>query len=440
MDTAREVNEAVRVASDPRHVMQRIVEQALMLVERAEGAAVELLVEGELCYVCAAGSLAEFVGLRLDPTGSLSGLAMSTGLTERCDDSEDDPRVDREACRRTRSTSMVCVPLRRASEPVGVLKISAPRKQAFVDEDVATLSRLARFVTTTITTARELSEAAEELCASTGGLDSALIDDHAMSAFVANVIHPGVCDNVEIEGRVRGALHGGQLEVVLQPVVDLRSHSLVGAEALARFSVEPIRPPDVWFAEARRVKLGLALQLEAIRGAFQAAEVLPPHAFVAVNVDAEALNSEELAAMLEHASRPVVLELTEHVEVNDYPGLRRVLARLRDSGARLAIDDTGAGYSSFAHIVQLAPEFIKLDIELVRGIDLDPVRRSLVTAVVAFAGETGAKVVAEGIETDAELEVLCRLPVDHGQGYLLARPMPPAQVLTWMATRPAGVR
>ena len=420
--------------------MQRIVEQALMLVGGAEGSTVELLVDGELCYACAAGSLAEFVGLRLDPAGSLSGLAMRTGLTQRCDDSEEDPRVDREACRRTRSTSMVCVPLRRASEPVGVLKVTAPGRRAFIDQDVATLSRLARFVTTTITTARELSEAAEELCASTGGLDSALVDDHAMSAFVANVIHPGVCDDVEIEDRVRGVLDGGHLEVVLQPVVDLQNQSLSGAEALARFRVEPIRPPDVWFAEARRVKLGLELQLEAIRRAFRAAAVLPSHAFVAVNVDAEALSSEELAAMLKHVSRPVVLELTEHVEVNDYPGLRRVLARLRDGGARLAIDDTGAGYSSFAHIVKLAPEFIKLDIELVRGVDLDPVRRSLVTAVVAFAAETGAKVVAEGIETAAELEVLRRLPVDHGQGYLLARPMPPAQVLTWMTTRQAGVR
>jgi EAL domain-containing protein (putative c-di-GMP-specific phosphodiesterase class I) len=417
--------------------MQRIVQQALALVKAAEGSAVELLVNGELCYVCAAGSLADFVGLRLDPSASLSGLAVQTGRTQRCDDSEVDPRVDREACRRTRSTSMVCVPLRRAEEPVGVLKIAATTSHAFSDRDVATMSKLARFVTTTITMAHELSAAAEELCKGVGNLGSARVDDQAMSAFVANVIYPDVSDDLEIEGRVQRVLDGGGLDVVLQPIVELKSGSLAGAEALARFPGNPWRPPEVWFAEARRAKRGLELQLVAVRRALRVADVLPEHAFLAVNVDAEALMSEGLAKLLEQASRPVVLELTEHVEVSDYPGLRRVLRRLRAEGARLAIDDTGAGYSSLAHIVRLAPELIKLDIDLVRGIDLDPVRRSLVSAVATFAAETRAKVVAEGIETQAELEALRLLPVDYGQGYLLGRPMPGAHMRAWEQRRKA---
>lgn len=416
--------------------MRRIAEQAVALVGGAEGSAIELLVDGELCYVCAAGSLADFVGTRLDPATSLSGLAVRTGVTQRCDDSERDPRVDRQACRAVGTTSMICVPLRRGEEPVGVLKVGSARPGAFAPSDAATLGRLARFVTTTITAARELSEAAEEIFVVDPDQERARVDKRGMSLFVANVTHPGVAERIESGERIRAVLDGRLLTTVLQPIVDLRTHDLAGAEALSRFPVAPSRPPDVWFSEARREQLGLELQLEAVRRALEAAEALPAGGFLACNVDAEALGSPELAGLLAEATaHPVVLELTEHVEISDYPELRRIVAELRRGGARLAVDDTGAGYSSFSHIVKLAPELIKLDIELVRGVDVDPVRRSLVTAVVAFAGETGSKVVAEGIETKAELEVLEALSVDYGQGYGLGRPMPPGDLAGWADSR-----
>lgn len=436
VEGADQIREVARDTSDPRHVMQRIVEQAVELVAGAEGAAIELLVAGKLRYVCTTGSLADFVGTSLDPSNSLSGLAVLTGVTQRCDDSECDSRVDREACRRVGSTSMICVPLRRGNEPVGVLKVSSSKRMAFETFDVATLSRLARFVTTSITTARELSEAAEDLFRRPRDGASARVDESAMSTFVANVIHPGASEGIERRERVRTVLERHCLAAMLQPVVDLRTRTLVGAEALARISLEPVRTPDIWFAEARRAQLGVELQLEAARRAVEAAAVLPAGAFLAINFDDEALSCDELPRLLAELSpRPVVLELTEHVGISDYRELRRVLNPLRRAGALVAIDDTGAGYSSFAHIVKLAPELIKLDIELVRGIDVDPVRRSLVTAVVSFARETGSKVVAEGIETEVELEVLADLSVDYGQGYVLARPMPPELFASWMSTR-----
>ncbi|HUY30628.1 MAG TPA: EAL domain-containing protein [Acidimicrobiales bacterium] len=426
------VHAVVRAACDPGQVMQRIVEQAVALVPGADGAAVELLLEGELCYVCAAGSLADYVGTRLDPSRSLSGLAVRTGSTQRCDDSERDARVDRDACRRVGSTSMICVPLCRDDEPVGVLKVSSTRPQAFVARDVTMLGRLARFVTTTITSARELSAVAEDLFRVPVAGSRARVDERGMSTFVANVIHPGVAEGIASGARIRAVLRSRCLAAVLQPIIDLRTGVLAGAEALARFPIEPVRAPDVWFAEARRANLGVELQLEAVRRAIEAADALPTPAFLTINVDADAMSCAELPALLATAEpRSLVLELTEHVAIGDYPELRRVIARLRDDGARVAIDDTGAGYSSLAHIVKLAPEFIKLDIELVRGVDIDPIRRSLVTAVVTFARETGAKVVAEGIETETERQVLADLAVDYGQGYFLARPMPPEALRAW---------
>ncbi len=437
MVTSTRLDEAVQRMCDPVLVMQRIVEQATDLLPAADGAAVELLLGDTLCYVCATGTLAPFAGIRLDPAASLSGLALRQNRAERCDDSETDERVDREACRLVGSVSMVCVPLRHGADPVGVLKVSARASHAFDDADVALLGRLGRFVTTTITNARKLREVADELLAPAPGPGPALdavVDHEAMSTFVANVVVPGVVDRVALEERLHGILGRGCLHVLLQPIVDLRSFELAGAEALARFPVEPHRTPDVWFAEARAAHQGVELQLEAAGCALAAMANVPTGAFLAVNLDGEALADEQVTSVLEAVETGrVVVELTEHVEIDDYPGLRRSLTRLRAAGARLAIDDTGAGYSSFVHILQLAPELIKLDIGIVRGVDRDPVRRSLVTAVVAFAGETGSRVVAEGIETDDELDVLRDLGVELGQGYGLARPMPPGELTAWAA-------
>ena len=407
--------------------MQRIVEQAVELIPAAEGSAVELVLGEQLVYACAAGSLTSFVGIRLSLASSLSGLAVGSGETLRCDNSEVDPRADREACRRVGTVSMICVPLRRGDVPVGVLKVSARVPGAFDEHDVDTLTRLAGFITTAITTIRALSEAAAELFVDPEQLtDTSRANLEAMSAFVANVVLPGVTDEVEATERVRDVLERGLFTMVLQPVIDLNTMHLVGAEALARFHTEPHRTPDVWFAEAHRVGLGTRLQLAALRQGLKAAEVLPSDAFVALNLDGEALAHPDLGEMLRNEAHcPVVLELTEHLEVDDYCELRRLLSALRQNGTRLAIDDTGAGYSSFSHIIKLAPDLIKLDIELVRGIDVDPVRRSLVTAVVAFAAETGAEVLAEGIETDAELRTIRDLSVRYGQGYLLGAPVPP---------------
>jgi EAL domain-containing protein (putative c-di-GMP-specific phosphodiesterase class I) len=121
-------------------------------------------------------------------------------------------------------------------------------------------------------------------------------------------------------------------------------------------------------------------------------------------------------------SRRVVMELTEQVKVDDYPKLSHALKQMRFMGVRLAIDDTGAGFASLAHILKLAPDLIKLDRELTSGIEHDPVRGALGAALVSFASRTGAEIIAEGIETAAELEVLRDLGIRYGQGYFLCRP------------------
>jgi EAL domain-containing protein (putative c-di-GMP-specific phosphodiesterase class I) len=157
--------------------------------------------------------------------------------------------------------------------------------------------------------------------------------------------------------------------------------------------------------------------------ALAALSQLPAGIAMCVNAGPEAMGSDEVRQLVAACdSRRVVMELTEQVRVDDYPRLSHALKQLRLMGVRLAIDDTGAGFASLAHILKLAPDLIKLDRELTCGIDHDPVRSALAAALVSFASRTGAEIIAEGIETASELEVLRGLGIRYGQGYFLCRP------------------
>ena len=220
--------------------------------------------------------------------------------------------------------------------------------------------------------------------------------------------------------RILRILEEGSIRVVYQPVADIRRGTIVGVEALARFAD---RTPDVWFKEAWSVGLGLELEIEAIRVALQCLGDLPAGVYVAVNAAPQTLLSDELFDLL--ATMPgerIVVELTEHAAVDDYPQMNAAVARLRARGIRLSIDDAGAGFSSFQHVLNLSPDTIKLDRSLTNNIEDNPVRAALAAALVTFAASLGAKVTAEGIETIAQLVSLQKLGIGYGQGYFLARP------------------
>lgn len=422
MEGGTDLHEAIRGASDPMLVMNRIVREALRLTPSAKGALVELVDGDSLNCVCGAGSLTEAVGMQMHLDDSLSGLSVMTGSTLICDDSERDARVHRAAFRQTGSRSAICVPLRRGNDPVGVFTVTSSAVAAFDDRDIERLTGLAEFITAAITASWDLNRATDEFL-STFGHPALRREDDAMSTFVANVLHPGTADDVDAAQRIDRVLFAHELAMVFQPIVNLRSEEPIGVEALARFLPGPYRPPDVWFAEAHRVGRGIELELAAVRAALSYVGNISPQCYIAVNVGPDTLESQELATALDVVDPGrVVVELTEQIAVEDYPELRRALFALRQRGIRVAVDDTGSGVASLSHIVKLAPEIIKLDKELVQGLDFDPVRRSLVAAVVAFAPELGATVVAEGIETEAELETLRELGADCGQGYYLGRP------------------
>ena len=230
---------------------------------------------------------------------------------------------------------------------------------------------------------------------------------------------------------VRAVLCDDALQMVFQPVFDVADGSVRGLEALARFSGDPVRSPDRWFADAFAVGMGHDLELRAVERALSAVPALPPDAFLAVNISPETLLRPELLDLATSELGPrLVLELTEHVPVEDYAPVLRALTALRRHGVRLAVDDTGAGYASLRHILVLDPDLIKLDISLVRGIQHDPARRALAAALVSLAGDTRTDLIAEGVETAAELSTLVGLGVRWAQGYHLGRPAPLHAALT----------
>jgi EAL domain-containing protein (putative c-di-GMP-specific phosphodiesterase class I) len=211
--------------------------------------------------------------------------------------------------------------------------------------------------------------------------------------------------------------------IIYQPIVDMASNNIIGFEALARFPCLPERAPDKWFQEAHQVSKGTELELLAIDLAVSAVSKIEPHIYLALNVSPETVLSGELDRHLSNVpAGRIVLEITEHMPVEEYEQIKSALTYLRKRGVKLAIDDAGSGYASFRHILQLQPEIIKLDQSLIRNIDLGPGRRALASALTSFAKDTNSKVVAEGVETRQELETLRNLQVQAVQGYLLGRP------------------
>jgi EAL domain-containing protein (putative c-di-GMP-specific phosphodiesterase class I) len=232
--------------------------------------------------------------------------------------------------------------------------------------------------------------------------------------------------------RIDAALGDGSISTVFQPIVELHRFDVIGFEALTRFAARPLRPPDAWFAEAASIGDSVAFEIRALTAALSALESLPRHHFLTINVSPETIVTAEFDDVLsERPLHRVILEVTEHAAVDEYANLAQALAPLRASGLRIAIDDAGAGHASFRHVVDMAPNIIKLDMGITRGIDADRSRRALAAALIGFARETGAQIFAEGVETPAELAVLCDLRIDAAQGFLLGRPMPCHEAIAW---------
>ncbi|RAM38605.1 EAL domain-containing protein [Arthrobacter globiformis] len=246
-------------------------------------------------------------------------------------------------------------------------------------------------------------------------------------------------DQLGVAARDRAAieavLHGGMLVTAFQPVHDLASRGVIGAEALTRFVWEDGGSAGSWFKNATAAGLGADLEFSALQSAVAAAQELPPQLAVALNVSPAVCLDPRLPGFLHHAplelSR-IILELTEPLQGDQLGPLLDVLAPMRRSGLRLAVDEAGTDAASMRHIRSLRPDVIKIGRDLIEEIHRDPSRQYLVADMVEFGRQTGAELAAVGIETAEELTVLTRLAVAAGQGHFLGRPTVDAQEwATW---------
>ncbi len=209
---------------------------------------------------------------------------------------------------------------------------------------------------------------------------------------------------------------------VFQSVVRLANRKPVGYEALTRFA-DGSRP-DERFAQANAADMSVRFETACLQSQLEAATWLPAGAWLSLNVSpALAMAVVPLVSAVELADRDVVLEITEHVAIGDYEMLDKALNLVRGR-VRLAVDDAGAGYAGLRHILELRPHFVKLDISLVRNIDTDEARQAMVAGMAHFARNSHCELIAEGVETEAELAQLIRLGVTYGQGYLFDHPAP----------------
>ena len=225
---------------------------------------------------------------------------------------------------------------------------------------------------------------------------------------------------------------------VFQPLVELATGRIAGYEALSRFNDDSGRPPDAWFNQAARCGLGARLEAEAIRASLECPD-RPAGTYLSLNFSPSALASRRVRAVLPRDLSDVVIEVTEHELAAEDGNLQTALAGFRQRGARIAVDDAGAGYAGLQQVMRVQPDIIKLDRGLIEQVDLDSAKAALVEFFVLFAARVGAVVCTEGIETLRELGALIDLNVAYGQGYALARPAErwpqlPPQVAKALAT------
>ncbi|GEB70208.1 hypothetical protein PC2016_1427 [Pseudoalteromonas carrageenovora] len=243
-------------------------------------------------------------------------------------------------------------------------------------------------------------------------------------------------DTLSIETKIliENIIKTKAITIYFQPIFNLATNRLSGYESLSRFFTEPYKTPDVWFKDADNLGLGEALEMLAIQNTLHCMDELAPHAYITINTSPAHILSGAINNVLNDVDcTRIILEVTEHSPITNYQAMRSALEPLRAKGVKLAIDDVGAGFSSFQHILELEADIIKLDISLTQNINNDRRKFLLAKALCGFAKAINCSIVAEGIENEDELFTLRKLNVDNVQGYFIGRPAPIIEAIEYQA-------
>jgi EAL domain-containing protein (putative c-di-GMP-specific phosphodiesterase class I)/putative methionine-R-sulfoxide reductase with GAF domain len=415
--------EALAASLDPVSLVRRAAEQMCVFTPAASGAGITLCdpsCSDNLVIVSAHGALAGLLGRVLPRTEAFQERALRSRSPQAVDDVLSDPRVSLETQALAASLgvrSWLVIPLIHNDTAIGAMSVVAGEAAAFDDATRKAIASMSDFVAALISSQSQLAELFDALDAQQEG------DDHEASSaarFVASLMHPQHIENDRLYHRLDELFTPGALRPVFQPIADLSTRRVVAYEGLSRFPGAVEHDVQEWFRAARLTGRGIDLEVHAVRCILDAGRAIPADVPVAVNLSPFAAIDPGAQAVLLAAGRAVTVELTEH---EPFPlDLTAALQPLRDAGIRIAVDDAGAGYSSFLQILRLQPDVIKIDAEFTAGVEHDPARRALTSAIVQLAREVDAVTVAEAIETESQLRAVRRLDVGYGQGYHLGRP------------------
>jgi EAL domain-containing protein (putative c-di-GMP-specific phosphodiesterase class I) len=224
------------------------------------------------------------------------------------------------------------------------------------------------------------------------------------------------------------------LWMAYQPIVRVADRSLFGYEALLRSEEKTLPHPGAILDAAERLDRLNDLGRKVRGATCVPISGAPPNALFFVNLHSRDLMDDTLLspdALLSHVADRVVLEITERASLDGIVNVRAKLAELRKMGFRIAIDDLGAGYAGLTSFTTLEPDFVKLDMSLIRDVDKDTMKQKLVRSMTLLCKDLGMTVVAEGVETKGELTTLVEIGCDLLQRYLLAKPGRPFPTFTW---------
>lgn len=412
---------ALTASVDPESLLSRIAEQVCTFNPKADGAAVGMLTpNGSFVFASAHGLSAPALGTVVPAVGSFQELALSTRQPQVSRNVAEDSRLPEQTRRLAIEMgigSWAVIPLFHQHRAVGALSVVATGNDVFDAADIAGLTSVSSFISALIGSQAEMAILLRDLFDEGGGT---LHDSSAR--FAGSLLMPRETLDEGAHAELDGLLEHPRICPVFQPIVDLKSGTTVGYEGLSRFPADVThRSTADWFAIARGLGRSLSIEAAALHAILRAARAIPQSYIISVNLSPETAVDTTLQQCLMSSDRRLMLELTEHAPYppNTFEGLQP----LRKSGILLAIDDAGAGYASLTQLLRIRPDVIKIDAELVTGLESDPARRALVSAVAVLARELNALTVAEGVENCRQLQILSDLDIRLGQGYHLGRPV-----------------
>jgi EAL domain-containing protein (putative c-di-GMP-specific phosphodiesterase class I) len=249
-----------------------------------------------------------------------------------------------------------------------------------------------------------------------------------LAEFASRVLESSIAKSGDLRKRhdfIVKIISNRSFQNVYQSIVDFTTGKNVGLEALTRFEDVSFESPDWVFREAEHFGLKSELEIAVLHEPIKRTHAMSGDCYVSINVSPATVATKAFKDLVATAATDhLVIELNEADTVDCYFALNNHLDKVRELGVSLAIDDVGSGYANFRHILELSPEILKLDISLIRDINISRKKQALAAAIAAYADEFGSKIIAEGVETDAELQILQKLGINLIQGYLFSKPAP----------------